>query len=153
MIPGKCISVSALQNKLGDGACSPILVARYIGGCDTMSAIFGFGKGKIFTKLNDDKALHSHCVTLLSESSSGDDVGMSGIRVMTSLYGGKDGESLSKLRYKAFCNTSLSRRFMAKRLPPSESTVRMHAKHAHLQAVIWASLGKTTLAPQIGVRR
>ena len=146
VIPGKCISVSALQKKL-DGACSRILVAHAIGGCDTTSAIFGFGKGKIFNKLNDDKTLHSHCVTLLSESATADDVGMSGVRILTSLYGGKDSESLGELRYKAFCNTSLSRRFMAERLPPSESAARLHAKRAHLQVVIWASLGKTSLAP------
>ena len=64
---------------------------------------------------------------------------------MIGLYGASGTESLADLRYAAFCNTSLSRRFMPERLPPSENATKLHAKRAHLQAVIWATLGDSKL--------
>lgn len=142
---GKCISIRHLQNKIGHGACARILVVHAMGGCDTTSAIFGLGKGTIFNNINKDVTLHRHCTTLQSETASVDDVCSSGVRILSALYGATDNDSLATLRYAAFCNSSLSRRFMAERLPLSESAAKMHAKRVHLQAVIWATLGKITL--------
>ena len=36
---------------------------------------------------------------------------------------------------------------MAEHLPPSDGAAELHAKRAHLQAVIWSTLGKTALNP------
>lgn len=62
---------------------------------------------------------------------------------------GKSGDTLECLRYKAYCRTSLSRRFQAERLPPppSESAACLHAMSVHLQAVVWGALGRLTLNP------
>jgi len=77
-------------------------------------------------KIRHDATLHPHCMILPSETAASvDDVCLSGIRLMAGLYGTKNAESLTALRYTAFCNTSVSRRFTAERLPPSESTCRL----------------------------
>jgi hypothetical protein len=34
---------------------------------------------------------------------------------------------------------------MSERFPPSENATKMHAKRAHLQAVIWVELGNSNL--------
>ena len=63
MIESKCINVSAVQMKIGNSACERILAVHAMGGCDTTSAIFGLGKGTVFSKITD-VSLHVHCMTL-----------------------------------------------------------------------------------------
>jgi cytochrome c553 len=144
---GKCISVNELQQKIGLDSCSRILAVHAFGGCDSTSAIFGLGKGTVFAKINKDTSLHSHCTTLQSHTASPDAVCEAGVKLMVGICGTNSRESLSDLRYSAFCNTSLSRKFMPERLPPSEDATKLHAKRAHLQAVIWVTLGNSNLVP------
>ena len=131
-VSGKCISIASVQKKIGLDACSCILVAYAFGGCDSTSAIFGLGKGTVFSKINNDVTLHRHCITLQSDMASADDVNVAGIRLMIGLYGTNTSNLLADLRYAAFCNTSLSRRFMPERFPLSENATKQHAKCAHL---------------------
>lgn len=118
-----------------------------MGGCDTASSIFGLRKGSVLSKITDSAALSHDCSILQLETSSVDEVCSVGIYLMASLYGAKDNKSLANLRYTAYCNNSLSRRFMAECLPPSENAAQLHAKRVHLQAVIWSTLEDTTLIP------
>jgi hypothetical protein len=122
-------------------------VLHALGGCDTTSAIYGHGKGTVFSKINKDSKMHLHCTTLQNSEASVDDVCKAGVQLMVAIYGGKPGDSLECLRYAAYCSTSLSRRFQAERLPPSESAARLHAMRVHLQAVVWGTLGRSALKP------
>lgn len=98
-------------------------------------------------KIIKDAALHKHCITLQSETASADAVSEAGVQLMVGIYGVKGTESITDLRHLAFCNTSLSRKFMPECLPPSEDATKLHAKRSHLQAVIWATLDNTHLVP------
>jgi hypothetical protein len=147
MVGGKCINVDAVQRKIGRESCERILVLHALVGCDTTSAIYGHGKGTVFSKINKDSTMHLHCATLQNSEASVDDVCKTGVRLMVAIYGGKPGDSLECLRYAAYCSTSLSRRFQAERLPPSESAARLHAMRVHLQAVVWGTLGRSALKP------
>jgi hypothetical protein len=82
---------------------------------------------------------------LQSSTSSVQDVCTAGIQLLVALYGGKTDDTLATLRYTAYCNASLSRRFQAERLPPSESAAQMHAMRVHFQAVVWGSLGTANI--------
>ena len=62
MVGGKCISIGYVQAKIGDEGCALLLVVHALGGCDTTSAIFGFGKGTIFNRITEDIALHDPCM-------------------------------------------------------------------------------------------
>jgi hypothetical protein len=127
--------------------CTLILVLHALGGCDSTSAIFGFGKGKIFKKVSGSKPLHEYCRTLQTEAASLTDVCFAGIQLLIAIYGGSSSISLQELRYSAYCSSSLSRRFQPERLPPSDSAARLHCMRVHLQAVIWGTLGDTALKP------
>jgi hypothetical protein len=133
------------SKKIELDACSRILIAHAMGGCDSTSAIFGMGKGTIFTRLNADATLHADCRILQSETASAAEVNAAGVRVIAGLYGGKRDESLTAMRYTAFCNATISHRFTAERLPPSENAAKLHAERVHLQAVIWSTLDQTSL--------
>jgi len=52
---GKCINIHKVQMKSGQGACRLMLVMYALGGCDTTSALFGIGKGSVYSFLKDDK--------------------------------------------------------------------------------------------------
>ena len=147
IVAGKCINIGSLQEKLGPNACNCILVVHALGGCDSTSAIFGLGKGTIFNRIIKDSFCHIHCSTLQYERASLGEVCAAGINLLVALYGGKVGEPLSHLRYTAYCSSSLSQRFQAERLPPSESAARFHAMRVHLQAVIWGTLGACVINP------
>jgi len=112
-----------------------------------MSAIFGHGKGTIFTKITEDSALHAHCLTLQSQSATLEQVCSAGTDLLVSLYGGKSGSKLSDMRYETYCSLSLSRRFQPVRLPPSSSAARMHCMRTHLQSVIWQTLDEAHIKP------
>ena len=61
------------------------------------------------------------------------------------MYGGSASDSLENLRYSGYGSMSVGRRFQAERLPPSQNATRCHAMRAHLQVVIWTTLGQTAL--------
>jgi hypothetical protein len=61
---------------------------------------------------------------------------IAGSALFVALYGGKDGDKLSDLRYAAYRALSLSRCFKSERLPPSDSSVNMHVKRVHYQAMV-----------------
>jgi len=147
MTGGKCISISAVQEKIGRDACDDILVIHALGGCDTTSAIFGHGKGTIFNKITRERSLHVHCMNLQSVTASEKLVCTSGIQLLIALYGGKDSGELASLRYAAYCNTSLSHRFQPERLPPAKNAARMHVMRVHVQVVVWGTLDETDLIP------
>ena len=57
----KLIRIRAVQKAIGSSACRQIPTIHAIAGCDTTSAIFGFGKGTVFKKLT--KYIHSEKLT------------------------------------------------------------------------------------------
>jgi len=134
MVGAKCISIGAVQNKIGADACQCMLAVHSLGGCDTTSAIFGHGKVTVFTKITKDNGLRSHCLTLQSRLATVEQVCSASTELLVALYGGKAGSKLSDMRYAAYCNVSLSRRFQPERLPPSASAARMHSMRVHCQA-------------------
>jgi hypothetical protein len=144
---GKIVNIHSLQQKIGIGACERLLVVHALGGCDSTSAIFGLGKGTIYNKIASDEALHTHCMTLQSRTSTVDQITTAGSALFVALYGGKVGDKLSDMRYAAYCTLSLSRCFKSEKLPPSDSAVNMHVKRVHYQALVWENLSDCGIKP------
>lgn len=147
LIGAKCFNIGDVQSKIGSDSCQCLLAVHALGGCDSTSAIYGMGKGTIFSKISNDKTgvLRTNCLVLQQQDATDDEVCAAGTQLVVSLYGGKLGDRLTDLRYDTYCKISLSRRFQPERLPPSESATHMHVRRVHLQAVIWSTLGTTDI--------
>ena len=120
-----------------------MLVLHALGGCDTTSALYGIGKGKVYTLFKDDERNQVNLEILHSPYASVEEVTRAGIPLMVELYGGKSGDTLSGLRYAAYCKrvSSSFHGLQPERLPPSEDAARLHILRVHLQAVTWKLLG------------
>jgi hypothetical protein len=144
-IDGKCINIAAAQHQMGSIACQCLPAVHAFGGCDTVSAIFGHGKGKILKSLSRTHQVQQQCLMLQSESATSDEVSRAGLKLMLAVYGGGENDTLAGLRYSRYCVMSLGHRFQTEKLPPSDDAARLHSKRAHLQAVLWEKLGTTNI--------
>jgi hypothetical protein len=142
---GKSVCISLVQDQIGVLACQRLIAVHAIGGCDTTSAIFQHGKGTIYDCIAKNTTLRNDCMILQSSSASADDVCEAGVRLMIAIYGGKLCDSLTSLRYAGYCVMSLSKRFQAEKLPPSNDAARLHARRVHYQCLVWTTLGKTNV--------
>jgi len=145
----KCIKIRLLQEKLGFEMCRQILTLHALGGCDTTSAIFGFGKGTVFSKLSNNVAVR-HMVDILQDPvASTEQVEAAGMQLLVVLYGGKTYDTLDDLRYASYIrlvSASLGR-LQPEKLPPSSRAGYFHILRVHLQAVEWATLSSNVLVP------
>jgi hypothetical protein len=143
----KCISIAAVQQKLGSYASRHILVAHAFGGCDTTSAIFGQGKGTVFKKVTQNKLLETSLLVMENVDASVADVTLAGLKIMSVVYGANGEESMGRMRFNSYNRlvTSNFGRFQAERLPPSKNATELHALRVHLQTVYWLTLGKVNL--------
>ena len=85
--------------------------------------------------------MQQHCKTLQSESAIHEDVITAGLHLMVAVHGGSDTVTLAVLGY----TMSLGHRFQTERLPPSDGATCLHAVRVHLQAVVWCTLGKSSI--------
>ena len=70
-------------------------------GCDTTSRLFGIGKGVVLTKANNP-LFTDQANIFLNNSSSLEQIGKAGERVLMFIYGSNTSESLDNLRYRQF---------------------------------------------------
>ena len=84
-------------------------------------------------------------MTLQNPEATDDEVCSATSGLFAALYCVKAGDRLANLRYEDYCKMSLSKRFQPERLPPSESAAHMHGRRVHLQAVIWGTLGNSSI--------
>ena len=78
-----------------------ILFMHAILGCDTTSRLFGIGKGVVLTKANYP-LFTDQANIFLNNSSSLEQIGKAGERVLMFIYGSNTSESLDNLRYRQF---------------------------------------------------
>jgi len=146
---GKCISVHSLQSKLGYDLCQHVLVLHALGGCDTTSAIYGFGKGTVLTRLGSNCCARTHVELMQDVHATHDEVKEAGLQLLVALFGGKPTDSLDSLRYSSYVrlvSTSLGS-LRPEKLPPSERAAYYHLLRVHLQAVEWKMLSHGALIP------
>ena len=95
----------------------------------------------------------THYVRLTSvlqdRNSQLDEVIAAGLELLVALYGGKQDETLTLLRYRMYCRmvTDSLSRLKPQRLPPTEHAAKFHVMRTHLQAVRWSTLNSRALDP------
>lgn len=142
-------SIRQIQRHIGKTACTQLPAIHAIGGCDTVSSMFGIGKGTVFQKLTGRSDLTELTHTLQDVDATKESVLSSGLRLISVLYGEKPDELLNSMRYKTFCNLSANSLIKLKpqKLPPTERAASFHVMRAHLQAVRWCTLDEDSLDP------
>ena len=116
------------------------------GGCNTTSAIFGQGKLSILRLLaNKNKrrstAAREAADVFCDPNATPDQIGAAGFKIFVLLYGGKDSDSLSSLRYAKYMKmTSIASSIKPEKLPPTERAAYFHSLRVYHQVQEWNSL-------------
>ena len=129
---GKTIYITATAMALGH-KCVQLLHMHAITGCDSVSYPFGKGKVSSLKVIVDSDDLD---IEVFGESNATiSDVMCTGCRMFGHLYGAKCGTTMNALRYKIF-STRLNVPTL-KSLPPTDDSLALHLKRAHIQAMLW----------------
>jgi len=145
----KQVSIRDIQQAVGKQTCRQLLAVHAIGGCDTVSAIFGIGKGTVLKRLTAGTQFIASTDVLQDRCATVEDVISEGLKLLVGVYGGKPSESLNRLRYQLYCKmaTESTLRPKPQRLPPTKASAQYHIMRAHLQAVRWSMLNASALEP------
>jgi len=146
----KSINVRSIQKKLKPDACSQLLVIHALGGCDTVSAIFGHGKATVFQKVTKCPSAKKLTDTIQDATATKEQIITAGIRLIVLLYGGKPTDTLQKMRYDSYSKmvAASTVRPHPERLPPTNKAAEFHILRTHLQAVVWQKLSCAALKPE-----
>ena len=149
-VQNKFPCIQKIQQQIGEQACKQILAIHAFGGCDTVSAIFGHGKGAIFKKVVANKMSNEYTEMISNEFATREDVGTAGGNLMKIIYGGKPNDDLNKMRYASYCKMAASslNRPQPERLPPTANATYFHSLRAHFQTVVWKMMNTQALQPK-----
>ena len=128
----------AFHSKLTDLERRVLLLSHSFSGCDTVSAVFGFGKVRFFKKLSSPAAPRDVIDVLTTPGSSPESVKRAGVKLFEFLYTNskaKTNLSLAELRYHAFSRMSAKGAINPERLPPSKDAAEQHSLRAYLQVI------------------
>jgi len=132
--------INSLQSHLGYSICSYLLFVHAFSGCDSTSRIFGVGKKAVFEKLLKGNSVLLSCADqFLSPNQERGLIEKFGNQAMVVLFGGKDDESLTSLRYRILSKKiASSKSFVApERLPPTASSTKFHSLRVYYQVMTW----------------
>jgi hypothetical protein len=115
-------------------------------GCDTVSAIYGFSKEKLF-ELFCDGSLFDEMDIFYDEHSSREAIQQAGIRIFQHMYKSPK-LSLSTIRVNQFNKQSKAGVIRPEGLAPTDSAAAQHSLRAFLQVQDWKSLDSRSLNPE-----
>lgn len=130
--------VGKICESLGD-ICKYITFIHAFGGCDTTSAIFGQGKLSILKLIKKNAASRAAADMFLKNDSTPDEIGEAGVKLFISLYGGKNNDTLSCLRYLRYMKMTSSK-LQPEKLPPTERAAHFHSLRVYHQVQEWNTL-------------
>lgn len=117
-----------------------ILPAHVLSGCDTVSALWGIGKGTVLKVLKSGKKSLNK---LGNTTESDDNVKLQCISFIASCYGHEHISDMTSLRYLVWTNKMANHKLSTapklRVLPPTSEAFEHHVHRAHLQAAIWRS--------------
>ena len=134
---GKTIDVNATAMTLGD-KCVQRLPMHAITGCDSVS--YPFGKDKV-SSLKVIMDSHDLDIEVFGESNATiSDVVRTGWCIFGRLYSAKCDTTMNALRYKIF--STMLKVPSLKSLPPTDDSLVLHLKRAHIQAMLWKAVDR-----------
>lgn len=137
----KVWNIKMVQQALGTEVCHRLLFAHAISGCDTTSRMFSIGKSQPLKKLKSENFKRQADV-FASSHSSHEEVAEAGEKVIVSLYGGREGDTLDELRYVKYMQkvSTASKSTQPNVLPPTASAARYHSYRTYFQVQSWMCL-------------
>ena len=119
--------------EVGDVVQAHLLFVHAWSGCDTTSATFGQGKTALLKKIINSNKLQQISCLMSNTNASSEQIGKAGIQVFIYMYGGKQEDSLNKLRYANFMDSCHQQK---------------ESLRVHLQVIIWKKLTSDDLDPK-----
>ena len=118
------------------------------GGCDTTSAVFGQGKLSILRLLEKRDDARKLADVFLNKDSTQDQICNAGLKLFVMLYGGKESDTITRLRYLKYLNMASSPKISPERLPPSERAAYHHVLRVFCQVQEWNCLEENAVNPE-----
>ena len=101
-------------------------------GCDTVSSIYGFNKGKLFKNLVESSNYTNDLFEIfIRDDSSVQEISNAGIRIFQIIYK-TNGITLSKTRHYRYNKQSKVGVLCPENLPPTDSAAAQHSLRAYL---------------------
>ena len=121
-----------------------LMAAHSLSGCDTVSGMYGIGKGKVIKVLRSGTNLR----LLGKENVPVKDLLTEAYEFVAACYGYPKEDNVEELRFKVWsvkmANSRINSAPQLKILPPTQPVFEKHVLRAHLQAAIWrASLSSS----------
>ena len=112
--------------QLGPAICSYILFLHAFLGCNTISRLFGIGKGQALKKFEE---LRYHAQVFSKADSSKEQIAAAGEKALVCLYKGRPDYDLDSLLYKRFCEkvASSSTHVQPQSLLPKAVAAKCHS--------------------------
>lgn len=125
-----------------------ILFIHAWSGCDTTSSPYNFGKKSILKIIPENNNVEALAREFVKCGASSETVGELGTKFFGLLYGGREAESLTSLRYSKYqAMISRSNVLKPELLPPTERAAYYHSLRVYLQLQVWIHLDITCLDP------
>ena len=116
-----------------------LLPAHALSGCDTVSQMYGIGKGTVLKVIRSRNPLNK----LGKISARMDEVIEESVRFVAACYGSRERTNMSAARYDIWtskmANKKLTTAPQLKTLPPTTEAFDEHVHRAHFQVAIWRS--------------
>lgn len=139
--PGQLFSPQSFKYKAA--VADHILFIHAFSGCDTTSAIFGIGKIKFITTLQNNKQLVDVLRIFKEQDADLEKVASAGERFLIHLYGGDASkDTLHTLRYLRFTRSIIKIKFNLASLPPTKEAAREHSLRTYHQVQAWSGIEK-----------
>ena len=97
--PAKIWDIQKVQDELGSHLCQHHLFVHAISGCDTTSALYVLGKGIFIKKAKKSATFREQARKFLSTDGDKPVLEQAGEKVLVEVYGGKEKDTLNKLRH------------------------------------------------------
>ncbi len=131
----KCTDIRATAAKHAP-IIKDVLPAHVLSGCDTVSSMYGIGKGTVIRVLQT-KSLDK----LGNTDQNNDAILLQCMAFIAACYGYPNETDMSSLRFKVWTNKMANHKINAapklKVLPPTKEAFEQHVRRAHLQAAVW----------------
>ena len=142
---GTSYDIGKIRDALPERYRRYLIFLHSFSGCDTVSAISGFGKSSLLTKLcNTDKAETAMGVFLDIQAEK-DEIIKSGCELFMLMFPGKPPKDLGDLRFDVFSKRAAAGSINPDKLPPTTGAATQHSLRAYLQTRDWLLLETPSL--------
>ena len=110
-------------------------------GCDTTSVTYGQGKVGLLKKIKQSKEVQLIADLMMDNNATVEQVGEADVSLFVIVFGGKQSDSLTTLRYAKYMEmVSSAKAIDPQKLPPTVRAAHYHSLHVHLQVLLWKNL-------------